>query len=194
MKYKFSFTAVGLSPVTMQVLAGMYRECGSWDGVYARALKENTLNCRTKSALERVGGELVRRLSVLTAEETDRFAENRLGERNIFAWLAACRFYEMLGDFAVEALHEAYVSGQKTYTHEDYEKFVNAKRTLHPELDEISDKTYAKVRQVIFKMMSEAGFLDAKGNIVPVVMDRELVNFILERDFAFFPMFIGVQK
>ena len=39
--------------------------------------------------------------------------------------------------------------------------------------------------------MTEAGFLDSEQNIIPVVMDKDLANFIPERDFAFFPMFIG---
>ena len=40
-------------------------------------------------------------------------------------------------------------------------------------------------------MMREAGFLDKKDNIIPLVMDAELMNFIPERDLAFFPMYIG---
>lgn len=191
MKYKFSFTAVGLSPVAMQTIACMYRGCGSWEAVYEKVMRENTLSCRTESALARIGGEIVRRLGSLAEDEVDRFAEGRTGERSLFAWLATCRYYEMVGDFAVEALHEAYVSGQKTYTHEDYEKFINSKLTMHPELDAISDLTYGKVREIIFKMMVEAGFLDKQKNIIPVVMDKDLINFIPERDFAFFPMYIG---
>ena len=169
----------------------MFRESGSWDAVYKRVVRENTLGCRTESALKRIGSELVHRLGALSSEEVDRFVENRLGERNLFAWLAICRYYEMIGDFAVEALHEAYVSGQKTFTHTDYARFVNAKLSLHPELDRVSDQTFAKMRQIIFKMMTEAGFLDGEQNIIPVVMDKDLANFIPKRDFAFFPMFIG---
>ena len=191
MKYRFSFTAVGLSPVAMQEVAVLYRDCGSGEATYARIVKENTLKCRTGSALRRIGSELVLRLEKLAPEELARFVENRLNERNVFAWLAVCRTYELVGDFAVEALHEAYVTGQKTYTTSDYEKFVNGKLALHPELDELSEQTYAKVRQIVFKMMREAGFLDKKDNIIPLVMDAELMNFIPERDLAFFPMYIG---
>ena len=191
MKYKFSFTAVGLSPVAMQTIAGMFRECGSWEAVYEKVVRENTLSCRTESSVKKITREFVNRLRTFESEEVTRFAENRPGERGIFAWLACCRHYELLGDFAIEALHEAYISGQKTYTHADYEKFINSKLTMHPELDAISDLTYNKVREIIFKMMVEAGFLDKKKNIIPVVMDKDLVNFIPERDFAFFPMFIG---
>ena len=83
------------------------------------------------------------------------------------------------------------MTGQKTYGHCDYEKFVNSKLPLHPEFDELSKKTYAKVRQIVFKMTREAGFLDKKGSIIPLVMDAELMNFIPERDLVFFPMYIG---
>ena len=63
----------------------------------------------------------------------------------------------------------------------------------HPTVltEQISDQTFAKMRQIIFKMMTEAGFLDGEQNIIPVVMDKDLANFIPKRDFAFFPMFIG---
>ena len=144
MKYRFSFTAVGLSPVAMQEVAVLYRDCGSGEATYARIVKENTLKCRTVSALRRIGSELVLRLEKLAPEELARFVENRLNERNVFAWLAVCRTYELVGDFAVEALHEAYVTGQKTYTTSDYEKFVNGKLELHPELDELSARSSSR--------------------------------------------------
>lgn len=191
MKYRFSFTAVGLAPVALQEVAALYRECGSWDRVYDRVVRENTLKSRTLSSLRRIASELVLRLNTLSGEEVSRFVENRLNERNVFAWLAVCRAYDLVGDFAVEALHEAYVTGQKTYTATDYEKFVNGKLPLHPELDELSDQTYAKVRQIVFKMMREAGHLNKKDEINPLVMTAELMNFIPERELAFFPMYIG---
>ena len=191
MKYRFSFTAVGLAPVAMQEVAALYPDCGSWDAVYARVVQVNTLKCRTTTALRRVAAELVLRLGNLAWEELVRFVENRLNERTVFAWLAVCRTYDLVGDFAVEALREAYVTGQKTYEHSDYEKFVNSKLPLHPEFDELSKQTYAKVRQIVFRMTREAGFLDKKGNIIPLVMDTELMNFIPERDLVFFPMYIG---
>lgn len=191
MKYRFSFTAVGLAPVAMQEVAALYQACGTWEAVYAKVVQENILKCRTISALRRIAAEIVLRLDKLEIEELVRFIENRLNERNVFAWLAVCRTYDLIGDFAVEALHEAYVTGQKTYEISDYEKFVNGKLALHPEFDELSKQTYGKVRQIVFKMMREAGFLDKKGNIIPIVMDAELMNFIPERDLAFFPMFIG---
>ena len=182
MKYRFSFTAIGLSPVAMQEVAGLYSDCGTWEAVYSRVVQENTLKCRTISALRRIAAEIVLRLEKLASEELARFVENRLNERNVFAWLAVCRAYDLIGDFAVESLHEAYVTGQKTYDSSDYEKFVNGKLPLHPEFDELSKLTYAKVRQIVFKMMREAGFLDRKGNIIPLVMDAELMNFIPEKD------------
>ncbi len=188
MRYRFSFTAVGLAPVAMQEVAALYRDCGSGKATYARIVKENTLKCRTASALRRIAAEIVLRLEKLSPEELARFVENRLNERNVFAWLAVCRAYDLVGDFAVEALHEAFVTGQKTYATSDYEKFVNGKLALHPELDELSEQTYAKVRQIVFKMMREAGFLDKKDNIIPLVMDAELMNFIPEREWSLFPM------
>lgn len=191
MKYRFSFTAVGLAPVAMQEVAAIYKDCGAWKEVYAKVVRDNVLKCRTTSALRRIASELVFRLENLDSEELARFVENRLDERNSFAWLTVCRTYNLVGDFAVEALHEAYITGQKTYDISDYEKFINGKRVLHPELDDLSDLTYQKVRQVIFKMMREAGYLDKKGNIIPLVMDAELMNFIPQRDLSFFPMYIG---
>ena len=191
MKYRFSFTAVGLAPVAMQEMATLYHDCGSWKEVYLQALKDNILKCRTTSALRRIASEIVLRLEKLAPDELSRFVENRLNERTVFAWLSVCRTYDFVGDFAVESLHEAYVTGQKTYETGDYEKFVYAKLVLHPELDELSDQTYAKVRQIVFKMMREAGYLDKQGTIIPLVMETELMNFIPEGDLAFFPMYIG---
>ncbi len=191
MKYRFSFTAVGLAPVAMQEIATLYESCGSWEAVYGKAVAENILKSRTTSALKRIVSELVLRLTKLADDEVARLVENRPNERNVFAWLSACRAYALVGDFAVEVLHEAYVTGQKELGRGDYEKFVTGKLALHPELDALSEQTYGKVRQIIFKMMKEAGFLDKCGNVIPLVMDPDLVDFIPERELAFFPMYIG---
>ena len=192
MKYKFSFTALGLAPVAMQEVAAIYRECRlDSEATYARVVKENVLKSRTLSSLRRIALEIMPRLERLTPEEVSRFIENRPNERNVFAWLAVCRTYSFIADFAVDILHEAYVTGQKTLAISDYEKFVNGKLALHPELDEVSELTYTKVRQVVFKMMREAGFLDERGTIVPSVLDSELMDFIPEKDLPFFPMYIG---
>lgn len=85
-------------------------------------------------------------------------------------WAAACRRYELIGEFAEEVLHERFLTLAGTVSYEDYDTFYRAKAMWHDELDDVTDLSYKKLRQVLFKMMVEAGLVTKQGAIEPVLL------------------------
>jgi hypothetical protein len=105
-------------------------------------------------------------------------------------WMAACRFYGLIGEFAEEVLRERFLTLAGTVSYEDYDSFYRAKAMWHDELDAISAATYKKLRQVLFKMMVEAELLTTKGIIEPALLSSRVAECLGEHtpsDIRFFP-------
>jgi hypothetical protein len=60
----------------------------------------------------------------------------------------------------------------------------------HDELDEVTDLSYKKLREVLFKMMVEAGLLTTQRTIEPTLLSTRVAECLAERtpsDIRFFP-------
>ena len=105
-------------------------------------------------------------------------------------WAAACRRYDLIAEFAEEVLRERFLTLAGTVSYEDYDSFYRAKAMWHDELDEVTDLSYKKLRQVLFKMMVEAGLLNTQGSIEPALLSVRVTGCLTERtpsDIRFFP-------
>jgi hypothetical protein len=189
-RYALSFTTGGLLVLESAVLAPFYTEHRDWVKVRDLAVKENLLQARTHSTGVRRVRETVKRLSVLSDIEVESLTEITASERAHLMWAAACRRYNLIGEFAEEVLRERFLTLAGTVTYKDYDSFYRAKAMWHDELDEVTELSYKKLRQVLFKMMTEAGLLTMQGGIEPALLSARVVEFLTERtpsEIRFFP-------
>jgi hypothetical protein len=189
-RYALSFTTGGLLVLEAAVLAPIYTEHRDWVKVRDLAVKENLLQARTHSTGVRRVREAVNRLSVLSDLEVESLIEITASERAHLMWAAACRRYNLIGEFAEEVLRERFLTLAGTVTYKDYDSFYRAKAMWHDELDEVTELSYKKLRQVLFKMMTEAGLLTMQGGIEPALLSARVVEFLTERtpsEIRFFP-------
>ncbi|QAY59786.1 DUF1819 family protein [Microbacterium protaetiae] len=189
-RYALSFTTGGLLEREAAVLAPVYTEHRDWAKVRDVAVNGNLLQARTHSTGVRRVRETVNRMSVLSDPEIELFAEVTASERGHLMWVAACRRYDFIGDFAEEVLRERFLTLASTVSYEEYDSFYRAKSMWHDELDTVSVATYKKLRQVLFKMMVEAGLLTAEGAIEPTLVSARVAECLAERtpsDIRFFP-------
>lgn len=188
--YALSFTTGGLLEREAAVLAPVYVEDRDWVKTRDRAVDENLLQTRTRRTGVRLVRETVKRLSALSDPEVDIVAEITASERGHLMWAAACRRYDLIGEFAEEVLRERFLTLTGTVSYEDFDSFYRAKAMWHDELDEVTDLSYKKLRQVLFKMMVEAGMLNTKGAIEPALLSARVAQCLTERtpsDIRFFP-------
>ena len=189
-RYALSFTTGGLLAREAAVLAPFYTEHRDWAKVRDLAVKENLLQARTHSTGVRRVRETVNRLAVLADREVESLAEITASERGHLMWAAACRRYDLIGAFAEEVLRGRFLTLAGTVTHEDYDAFYRAKAMWHDELDEVTELSYKKLRQVLFRMMVEAGILSMQGAIEPALLSTRIAEWLTERtpsDIRFFP-------
>lgn len=189
-RYLLSFTSGALLSREAAVLAPIYLEVRDWGMVRDQAVEENLLQARTHSTGVRRVRETVQRMSSLTDEEVAVLPELTATERGHLMWLAACRRYALVGEFAEQVLRERFLLFAGTLRHEDFDSFVRNKALWHDELATLKESTLQKLRSNIFRMLVEAELLSDRGEIIPAVLSKRLLALLDERvpsDVRFFP-------
>ena len=205
-RYRLSFTVGGLLTPQGMVCARRFLASHPDVGMSEEEIGEritsirdeivdsNALAIRTMSANKRVTAEVCKRLSALSFAELDFLAseESSMQDCRYLMWMAMCRYYLFVGEFATEVLRERFLLGEMISL-DDYDRYVLNKAMWHPELEAISAATASKLRGNVFKAMREAGLIERGSQgadvIVPAVFGQRLTG--LERDNAaswlFFP-------
>lgn len=83
-----------------------------------QAVEENVLAIRTDSANRRVVAETTRRLSALTVGELAYLAGpySSISDREALMWIAMCRYYAIVGEFASEVLKSIILPAIRIWT------------------------------------------------------------------------------
>ncbi|MBX3116428.1 MAG: DUF1819 family protein [Cryobacterium sp.] len=181
-RYRLSFSVGGLFLQGAAVAAGLYLKERDWKIVRVALDAENLLQARTKSSTERIGRELIQRLEELTTEEVALLVDATVDERAQLMWVAACRRYKLIAEFAEGVLRERFLLMAPDLTPEHFDAFVRGKTLWHPELAELEDSTLRKLRTNLFLMMREADFVTAESIIVPTVLSTRVRDEFAKRE------------
>jgi len=172
-RYALSFTSGALLTREAVIAAPLFLEVRDWNAVRNRLRAENLLQARTASSGFRLAREVAQRLAVLTDAELDLLQDASPSERGHLMWIAACRRYAFIGDFAEEVVRERFLLLTPTLGYDDFDSFVHGKALWHPELAEVKDSTLQKLRSTVFRMLTESGLL-AGGEIVNAALSERV--------------------
>ena len=189
-RYALSFTTGSLLSAEAALVALVYLHEQDWTATRARVKDDNLLQSRVASSNTRVLRALIPRLQCLTDAELEIVADGTSTERGHLMWVAACRFYTLIGEFAEEVLHERFLTLAGTVTYDEFDSFYRSKVMWHDELGQVTEQSYKKLRQVLFRMMVEAGLLTKQGHIEPVLLSSQVADCLTQRtpsDIRFFP-------
>jgi hypothetical protein len=121
-----------------------------------------------------VAHEIVQRLKTLSNEQLELLVEGSPTEQKYLLWLAVCKTYEFIKEFAIEVLREKYLSGSLTLTNLDYDAFFNRKADWSDELEQITESTRKKIKQVMLLTIRQAGLLSEDGAILRAILSKRL--------------------
>jgi hypothetical protein len=193
-----SFTTGGLFYSESLLLLDTYMKVSNWDDTYQIALDQNILQSRVVSTAKRVLREIIERLSRLNSEELTLLKEGMESEQKYLLWLAVCRRYLFIHEFAVEVVRERYLTLKLDLPKEEFESFYNAKEEWYEELEKITESSRNKLRTVLYKMLREAEIIDSNKIILPAMLTDELISVIAKHnrnDLLIFPISdIDLQK
>ena len=157
--YKLSFTAGSLRPELARIVAEHYLAAGDWVLAKEHILSSNALQCRSASSAVRLERELRNRLATLTHDQLILAAQATAEDRAAIAWLAVCKSIRFAFEFTSEVLRDKLAAHDAFLRPSDYEAYVENKSLSHSELARLTTLSKNKVRQVLLRMLAEAGLL-----------------------------------
>lgn len=194
-RYALSFTSGTLLTREAGIAAPLYLETRDWQEVRSRLAEDNLLQARTASSGRRLARETVQRLAVLADPELELLVGASPSERGLLLWVAACRRYAFIGEFAEEVVRERYLLLIPYAGYAEFDRFVSGKALWHPELAELKESTSKKLRATVFRMLTEADLL-VDGQIqqaVPSERVRDALDAHHPSDVRFLPVRIPVE-
>ena len=173
--YKMSFSTGGLFLNETLAVARLHAPGEPWAATIGRALTEGAASLPKAASQRRTLREIVNRLSALTdGERAYLLDEADRSDQLALLWLATCRAYRFVREFATEVLRERYLSFQLDLPLESFDVLYSAKAEWDDGLAGISTSTQAKLRQVLFRIMREANVISDDHRILSAYVSPRL--------------------
>ncbi|MEV5836769.1 DUF1819 family protein [Nocardia sp. NPDC052112] len=184
--YRLSFTTGGLLRAEATAIADLMLTMSDTDAVRRKAVSTNVVQQRTASSTERVTREVLQRLTELPKSGVEMLAQGPVEDGRHLMWLAACVRYQFLRDFGREVLRE-----RPVVTSGDFDTFWNVQSSWVDGLRDTKPTTRNKLRQNTFRMLREAGYIDADGRVHPAQPSpavADVIQTVSPELFTSFPM------
>jgi hypothetical protein len=169
-RYSLSFTTGTLMLTESVLLTEQYIGLGSWQKVRESAKQTNLLQGKTMKSTTTLMSEIISRLRFLSDEQLQRLIQAQEKDQRYILWLALCRRYQYIADFAVEVMGAAVHTPEKTVTRSEYQVFFDQKAAFHPHLQQLADSTKRTIASFVFIMAGQADIMDQDGRLLPVIV------------------------
>ena len=136
--------------------------------------------------------EIRKRLEKLTSEQKNILIHGDLNSQKQTAFLAVCKHYAFIRDFTIEVMRDKMLVYDYRLHESDYNSFINSKILLHPELEAFSESTQKKAKQVMFRILEQAGIINnaIEKTILPQILQQEIITAIVKDDPAWLKIFM----
>ena len=192
--YKMSFSTGGLLLNESLEIARLHVEGEPWDKTLLRARQESATSLPKAVSNRRTMREITNRLVMLSAEERHfLLCSADRADQQALLWLAACRAYRFIREFSLEVVREHYLSYQLDLPRESFDQLFDAKAEWDDDLAAIKDSTRSRLRQVMFKMMREAGILSDGNQIQTAIISTRLKTMIADQNPSELAIFPGIS-
>ena len=177
--YKMSFTVGGLFWQESIIAVELYIQKKDWNVVQKEILKSNLFQVRTVASLKRITREILSRLQTLSSEQIEIIHHGSMQEQIQMLWIAVCKNYNFIHDFAVEVIRDKFLLMDYTLTKQDYNIFFNTKAEWNKELEILKDSTKNKLQQVLFKILREVEIISNDQMITPAIVSKRIARMLL---------------
>ena len=180
--YRMSFGTGGLLLNESVEVARLHVTDEPWEDTIRRAMEEGTTALPKAASNRRTLREISNRLLTLTDAERGFLIEQAdRADRQALLWLATCRAYRFIREFAAEVIRERYLSYQYDLPLESFDILLEAKAEWDENLASLTSSTRLKLRQVLFRILREAGIISQGGQIQAALLSSQLRSMIEER-------------
>lgn len=167
----------------------------SWEQTLERVIDAGVGSLPKAASRRRSLREIIVRISTLSPNELEFLvADADRSEQQALLWIATCRAYRFVHEFTTEVIRERALSLKLDLPLETFDVFFAGKAEWDERLAAITPATRAKLRQILFRIMREAGIVSDSYRILAPTVSRR-VRSVLEvqspQDLDLFPGLIG---
>lgn len=179
-----SFTAGAAMLNEMYAVAEALVECdGDWERTKDKTFKENLMEKEKMSSNIRYFALMKQRLEVLNEAELDMLVNGTVAVRRLIVLLAICKAHSFIFDFISENVRDCFYNQYEKISHANFNEFYNEKKYEHPEIEQVSELTVAKMRQVVFRILEQTELIeDAESGILRRPYLSEAVERLIVKD------------
>lgn len=193
-RYDMSFSTGGLFLHESVELARLHLDGASWHDTQKRALSQGVTSLPKAASQQRTLREIAKRVACLSAEQRLVLVDKAdRQEQQALLWLAVCRSYRFVREFAVDVLRERYSSWRLELRPKDFDTYYALKAEWDDGLAGLSASTRGKLRQVMYRIMREAGLLSSSDEIQGAYLSPRLRSLIEADDPTDLLIFPGVE-
>lgn len=192
LKYLLSYTSVSLQAYETETIALLYKETRDWDKVAKSVIEDDALQKGTIATRKREFIEFKKRLQTLTPEQLFFCEDATSSDVKNLTMLSCFKLYAFIANFTAEVMRKKLLLFDFQLLNSDYEAFYDSKRVAYDNLNSISEGTQYKLKQVMFKMFEQAGFIDnvKNKNIQKPYLSEELIKLIVQDDPKYLSSFL----
>lgn len=154
---------------------------GADDQTWQRSIViENILQKRSPVAARRLARLIKKRLLTMTSELWEMVAEGTSEVATQAMFAATIKDSRLLGDCLLKTVHERWKMFEKRLSLVDLSNYFDTCSQIDPGILQWSEITRKKVRQVIIRILSEAGYLDNTKSLklMPVIVHPEIAGYL----------------
>jgi len=177
--YPLSFTAGALLIEDSREVASALLRTETVAEAKADIISGGILQSRTEAAGKRILSELIFRLGHLHQSDLEIVAYGDADTVRQFLWINNCFRYPLIREFAEGPLLDARSQPGAALDSNQIDAFILSRAQEHPNLDETSPSTKAKLRQVLGLMMTQAGLINANKQLLRGAISPDL-NWMFE--------------
>lgn len=179
-----SFTAGAAMLNEMHAVAEALVACdGDWERTKDKTFKENLMEKEKMSSNIRYFALMKQRLEILNEAELGMLVNGTVAVRRLIVLLAICKAHSFIYDFISENVRDCFYNQYEKISNANFNEFYNEKKYEHPEIEQVSELTVAKMRQVVFRILEQTELIeDAKSGILRRPYLSEAVERLIVKD------------
>ena len=190
--YIFSYTAATLMLHETDEVMKRYLEYKDWDKVKDLVIEENIMQKQSVSSRKRVFTEIKRRIEFLTSSQLEFVNEANSSDIRNLIFLSILKTYRFIFEFMAEVISKKVLMFDYKILNSDYETFFESKKYAVEQLENITEATQYKLKQVLFRILEEAMVIDntKSKNILKPHLSGEVVELIVKDNPVYLKAFL----
>jgi hypothetical protein len=169
-----------------------YLEYKDWDKVKDLVIEENIMQKQSVSSRKRVFAEIKRRIESLTSNQLEFVNEANSSDIRNLVFLSILKTYRFIFEFMAEVISKKVLMFDYKILNSDYETFFESKKYAVEQLENITEATQYKLKQVLFRILEEAMVIDntKSKNILKPHLSGEVIELIVKDNPVYLKAFL----